>query len=485
MQGIKGAEIADLLKSSPLSRQLPGTAAEYGPAGRFDEILKSRLGSPVELENPRQSYGEKSPADEARSMDSPLESLRESRENAPIGERPGAPEERKMQDEDSGRPRSHGEGDEKSSEKDIYALNPPDTLNPENTEGQGRIQKDGDAKKPAPGLNHKNSDPSRNMRESLGRLVESAARDIRELLALMGANKGGAQAVRMAGGELKDAAEILRRYGARAEREQHERLAQKLLGARRALAAAGLPGDRIRAIDQGLARAKNEIDRRLDSAQRRMKGQEKTAGDLRREDLDPSAGKQRLGERAFFIQGAARENSREGASDRHSNDSATFGLHHMKDAQRNEASQTPQGSAHRSALFDEQLQSLIQGAKVAVRDGRNASMELRLHPESLGRLNVKLALEEGTLIGRFLVESNEARDAVLEHITAIREELAGSGISVGEFQVNVRDERGRFVREDAGGPVSHMPHKEQASAASVVYEIGSAIAHDGAIDVII
>ena len=157
----------------------------------------------------------------------------------------------------------------------------------------------------------------------------------------------------------------------------------------------------------------------------------------------------------------------------------------MKDAQRNEASQAPQGPAHRSALFDEQLQSLMQGARVAVRDGRNASMELRLHPESLGRLNVKLALEEGTLIGRFLVESAEARDAILERITAIRQELAGSGISVGEFQVNVRDERGRFVREETGGSVSHMLHKEQAAAASGVYEIGSAIAHDGAIDVII
>jgi len=485
MQGIKGAEIADFLKSSPVSRQLPGAAAEYGPAGRFDDILKSHLESPVECGNPRQSYGEKSPADEAMSMDSPFESLRESGENAPIDERPGAPEERRMQDEDAGRPRSHGEGDEKSSEKDIYALSPPDTLNPENIEGQGRIEKDGAAKKPAPGMNHRNSAPSRNMKESLGRLVESAARDIRELLALMGANQGGAQAVREAGRELKDAAEILRRHGARAEREQNEKLAQKLLGARRALAATGFPGDEFRAIDRGLARAKNEIDRRLDSAQRRVKGHEKTAADLRREDIEPSAGKQRLDEKAFFMRGAVREDSREGASGRHGNDSAAFGFHHMKDAQRNEASQLSHNAAQRSALFDEQLQSLMQGARVAVRDGRNASMDLRLHPESLGRLNVKLALEEGTLIGRFLVESAEAREAILERITVIREELAGSGISVGEFQVNVRDERGRFVREEAGGPVSHMPNKEQAAAASGVYEIGSAIAHDGAIDVII
>lgn len=476
MQGLKGAEITDLLKISPaFSKQMPMIPAEYDSAGRFDQILQSHLDT-------QHLSSEKNPIEEMRSSESSPEPVREHERYAPLEERFSTRDDQNPRNGAVEKTMLHGKEGEKSSEKNPSAFDSTGKLRADSDEAGKRTNKDGHEEKITIGLKEKSS---RNTRGSLGSLIESAAREIQGLLALIPAHQGNAQALREFNKELNDAAGVLRRHGTRAERELAERLAQKLLAARKALAAADLPRNELHALDRILARVKGEIEKRIDSAQRHVKKQEKFPGEPQRDELESAAGKERLREKSFVIQGAAREDSREGASARNGNDSSSFSLHHMKGAQRNEASQLSQNVAHRGALFDEQLQSILQGARVAVRDGRNASMDLRLHPESLGRMNVKLALEDGTLIGRFLVESTDARDAILERITTIREELADSGISVGEFQVNVRDERGRFVREDADEHRPRVSPAMEASSAGGVYETGSAIVHDGAIDVII
>ncbi len=476
MQGLKGAELTDLLKISPaFSKQMPMIPAEYDSAGRFDQILQSHL----DIQHPS---GEKNPMEELGSSEFSPEPVREHERYAPPEERFGTRDDQKPHNEAVEKTGLRDKEGEKSSEKNPLAFNSADKLRADSDEAGNRINKDSHEEKTTLGLKEK---ASRNARGSLGKLLESAAREIQGLLALVPAHQGNAQALREFNKELNDAAGLLRRHGTGAERELAERLAKRLLGARKALAAADLPRNVLGALDHVLARVKGEIEKRIDPAQRHVKKQEKFSGESQRDELESPAGRERLREKAFFIQGAAREDSREGASARNGNDSSAFSLHHMKGTQRNEASQLSQNAAHRGALFDEQLESILQGARIAVRDGRNASMDLRLHPESLGRMNIKLALEDGTLIGRFLVESTDARDAILERITTIREELAGSGISVGEFQVNVRDERGRFVREEADERRPRVSHMTEASSASGVYETGSAIAHDGAIDVII
>lgn len=92
--------------------------------------------------------------------------------------------------------------------------------------------------------------------------------------------------------------------------------------------------------------------------------------------------------------------------------------------------------------FDSQLQDIINNAKVNVRDNLNSTFSVRLNPEHLGKMNVVIGMEDGTITGKFLVESAEARDLLLENINTIKQELSASGLSIGEFQVNVRDNNG-------------------------------------------
>jgi flagellar hook-length control protein FliK len=108
---------------------------------------------------------------------------------------------------------------------------------------------------------------------------------------------------------------------------------------------------------------------------------------------------------------------------------------------------------------------------------------MRLYPETLGRVNVHLGLEQGTITGRFLVETAEARQVLVEHLADIRDRLSESGISVGEFQVNVRGEE-RHARQSERD-VPRMPLPGVTVEAGGIYEQHSIRLHDGYIDVTI
>ena len=135
-----------------------------------------------------------------------------------------------------------------------------------------------------------------------------------------------------------------------------------------------------------------------------------------------------------------------------------------------------------SGLNDRQFQSILDQAKITVKDGRNGSFNVRLYPESLGKVNVNLKLEDGVLAGRFLVDNNDAKEALQNNINMVRETLEESGISVGEFQVNVRDEKETFEGEQADIPLYAV---NDSAVKSDIYDMHSYYQHDGEIDIIV
>lgn len=145
-------------------------------------------------------------------------------------------------------------------------------------------------------------------------------------------------------------------------------------------------------------------------------------------------------------------------------------------------SQSSSDILRNSNLNNRQFQNILERAKIIVRDNRNGSFSVRLYPKSLGSVNVNLNLEEGVLVGKFLVDNNEAKESLLSNMSMIRGKLEESGISVGEFLVNVRDQQERFNKEQP-----EMPFYGLADNMSVsdVYEIQASYFHDGAIDVTI
>ena len=138
----------------------------------------------------------------------------------------------------------------------------------------------------------------------------------------------------------------------------------------------------------------------------------------------------------------------------------------------------------RPLIFQENLDRIMDSARVVVRDGRNASLSMRLNPAELGSVTVNLGLEKGVLNARFLVDNADVRDAVVANLEGIRQELEQSGVSVGEFQVNVRDGRA-FDRRNDTGIFSHFSTADKRETVDTSYNYASLPLHEGGINYVI
>lgn len=114
----------------------------------------------------------------------------------------------------------------------------------------------------------------------------------------------------------------------------------------------------------------------------------------------------------------------------------------MKQQSSTAATQTTAKSSvpSRSLLFDSQLQDIMSKARITVRDGGNSRITLKLYPKELGSVQINLGMERGVLHGKFLVDTPQVRDSLMDNLDQIKEQLAQEGISLGGFQVDVRQE---------------------------------------------
>lgn len=133
-------------------------------------------------------------------------------------------------------------------------------------------------------------------------------------------------------------------------------------------------------------------------------------------------------------------------------------------------------------LFRDQLESVISNAKVTVQDAKNASLTLRMYPEKLGNVTVNLGLENGTLTGRFLVDSVEAKDALLGALNDVRTLLENEGISLGSFHVNVRDQHREHQAQQAL-PVNTLSALQEMEIVDE-YSSMQKMAHEGVLDLV-
>ena len=100
-------------------------------------------------------------------------------------------------------------------------------------------------------------------------------------------------------------------------------------------------------------------------------------------------------------------------------------------------------------LFKDQINNLINKARVTISDKSNGTINLKMYPERLGSVTVNLGLENGILNGKFLVDSKEAKDMLLSQFDSLKERLLEEGIDLGSFSVDVRS-----------GESSHSNYKE-------------------------
>ena len=63
-------------------------------------------------------------------------------------------------------------------------------------------------------------------------------------------------------------------------------------------------------------------------------------------------------------------------------------------------------------------------------------VNIRLHPEDLGVVHVEMRLEAGTVNVSLHAEGDATRDTLRQNLDQLRQQLAGTGLSTGRFDVS-------------------------------------------------
>ncbi len=137
--------------------------------------------------------------------------------------------------------------------------------------------------------------------------------------------------------------------------------------------------------------------------------------------------------------------------------------------------------------FKENLQEIIDKAKITVRDSRNSTFTVRLNPQELGNVNVNLVMENGVITGKFMVDNEDVKSMLMNSLNDLKSQMEEAGIAVGEFSVNVDDQREKYLKqkddEELRGLLNPKSDKEVIAAAEQ-YNSNSA-AYTGHINMVI
>lgn len=118
----------------------------------------------------------------------------------------------------------------------------------------------------------------------------------------------------------------------------------------------------------------------------------------------------------------------------------------LKGMERSEnAQQSKQNSSSRpmpNAVFDQ----IVQNAKITLQNGKSEAT-IQLKPEFLGKVEMKVTVEENQAKVKFAVESNAVKTAIMENIADLKKTLAEQGIEVKDVEVTIKNEMGE---DDSG-----------------------------------
>ena len=93
----------------------------------------------------------------------------------------------------------------------------------------------------------------------------------------------------------------------------------------------------------------------------------------------------------------------------------------------------------RATLVNEQIQNfakIVDEMRVTFR-GNKTSFDIKLEPESLGKLSVRINSENGVFNASFFVDSQKAKQAIENELHILRQSLIEQGVNVQEINVQV------------------------------------------------
>lgn len=82
------------------------------------------------------------------------------------------------------------------------------------------------------------------------------------------------------------------------------------------------------------------------------------------------------------------------------------------------------------------VNQVIKKADIIVREG-HSEMVMKLEPESLGKLNLKIVVERGLVTAKFIAESQQVKEVLESSFNQLKDALQEKGIAVQNFSVSV------------------------------------------------
>ncbi len=87
------------------------------------------------------------------------------------------------------------------------------------------------------------------------------------------------------------------------------------------------------------------------------------------------------------------------------------------------------------------IDQVVQKAELVVK-ANSSEMKIQLEPEFLGKMTIKIALEDGLLTARFITDNHQVKHLLENNMASLRQSLDAQGIKVEKTEVNVQLEQG-------------------------------------------
>jgi flagellar hook-length control protein FliK len=85
---------------------------------------------------------------------------------------------------------------------------------------------------------------------------------------------------------------------------------------------------------------------------------------------------------------------------------------------------------------EQMLQQVAGKALITLRDGQS-EMRLQLTPPDLGRMEMKIVLEDGQMMGKIVVSTPEAKALFDQNLGELQRQLQQAGVQVGSLDVSL------------------------------------------------
>jgi flagellar hook-length control protein FliK len=85
--------------------------------------------------------------------------------------------------------------------------------------------------------------------------------------------------------------------------------------------------------------------------------------------------------------------------------------------------------------------NIVRQARIMLQDADRAELRLIIRPPELGRVRIRLQLENGHIAGRILVDNGNVREVVEQNLSALQRAFEEAGLAMGDLEVSTGDAR--------------------------------------------